>query len=72
MKASESTSEPVDITTVGALRKALDDVPDDRPIFCQVVAVDGTVWTTPAEFIQHGKIAAIILRHPDLKTLPKD
>jgi hypothetical protein len=58
---------------VGQLKAALADLPDDRPILSQVAANDGTAWNMPFEFIGQvpfGTVAAVILRHPDLDTMP--
>jgi hypothetical protein len=62
-----------DICTVGTLKKALDSLPNDRFIGCQVVANDGKTWLMRGEFcskVMLGSIACITLRHDDLKTLP--
>lgn len=61
------------IITVGDLREALKDLPDDRFIACQVVGQDHTAWNCIGEFISqvpNGTIAAIQLSHAELKTLP--
>lgn len=61
-------------STVGALRKVLDGVPDDRLIICQVVAADGRAWNMWGEFCPqapHGTVAVLTLRHDELKTLPE-
>lgn len=67
----------VKIDTIGDLRRALEGLPDERPIVSQVVAGDGCVWNMRAEFTpnalplwDHGG-AVVTLSHPELKTLPK-
>lgn len=63
----------IPFVNVGELRKALEGVPDDRFIACQVVAKDGRTWNMNATFcprVPHGTIAAITFDHHELKTLP--
>lgn len=58
---------------VGELRKALEDLPDDRFIACQVVAKDGKAWNMWGEFcpqVPQGTIACLTFKHDELDTLP--
>ena len=67
-------SEVIHFSTVGQLRKALEGVPDDRPIICQVVAADHGAWNMHGSFcpqIQRSNMACVALAHPDLKTMPR-
>ena len=69
---------PIEISTVGKLRAAVADLPDDAPIIVQVVAEDGTTWNmflTVALGKDHGfrwavNPAILTVRHPDLRTFP--
>ena len=68
-----NTVAPVNFHTVGTLKKALEGLPDDRFIVCQVVAKDGKVWNMWGEFcpqVPQGTIACLTFRHDELKTLP--
>ncbi|QQO97288.1 hypothetical protein M1M30_gp183 [Maribacter phage Colly_1] len=65
------------ITTVGGLKKALENLPDDRGILSQVIGSQEGAWTMKAEFhsltgpLDHpSDYSVITLSHPDLKTLP--
>jgi len=72
---SETNPKRFSILCVGDIRKAIQGLPDDRIVAAQVVAADGTAWSMRAVFVPcvpNGDIALIDLRHPDLKTLPKD
>ena len=63
----------VNFHTVGQLKNALKDLPDDRFIACQVVAKDGKAWNMWGEFCQQvpqGTIACLTFRHDELETLP--
>jgi len=63
----------VNFCKVGELRKALENLPDDRFIACQVVAKDGKAWNMWGEFcpqVPQGTIAALTFRHDELETLP--
>ncbi len=60
------------IGTAGSLRKALEEVPDDRMVLCKTKAVDGTVWSMRGELctkINKEGTACITFTHEDLKTL---
>jgi hypothetical protein len=64
-----------DFATVGALRAALKDRPDDQEILCQVVGQDHSAWYMLGTV---GEIPganppklAVSLSHPTLRTLPK-
>lgn len=59
--------------TVGSLKKALEGLPEDRFIACQVVAKDGKAWNMRGEFcaqVPQGTIACLTFRHDELETLP--
>lgn len=61
-------------STVGELKKILQDLPDDRLIISQVVGSEEGAWNMQSEFckkVQNGEISVITLKHPDLKKLPK-
>lgn len=63
------------IFTVGDIRKAIEGRADDELVHNQIVAADGTVWFMAcviAPVFQQHRGLVIDLRHPDLKTLPKD
>lgn len=63
----------VNFHTVGTLKKALEGLPDDRFIACQVVAKDGKAWNMWGEFcpqVSQGTIACLTFRHDELETLP--
>lgn len=60
---------------VGQLRKALEDLPDDKFIHCQVAAKDGKAWMMWGEFaprVKDGDIAVLSFRHDELETLPDE
>lgn len=68
-----NTVAPVNFHTVGTLKKALEGLPDDRSIVCQVVAKDGKVWNMWGEFcpqVPQGTIACLTFRHDEFETLP--
>ncbi len=63
-------------SSVGELREAMEGLPDETQLWTQVVAEDGCVWQLWPEFIRevpgsNPNMSAIILTHPELKTLPK-
>lgn len=63
----------VNFHTIGTLKKALEGLPDDRFIACQVVAKDGKAWNMWGEFcpqVPQGTIACLTFRHDELETLP--
>lgn len=63
----------VNFHTVGTLKNALEGLPDDRFIACQVVAKDGKAWNMWGEFcpqVSQGTIACLTFRHDELETLP--
>ena len=63
----------VNFHQVGQLRKALEGLPDDTFIACQVVAKDGKAWNMWGEFcpkVPQGTIACLTFRHDELETLP--
>lgn len=64
------------VTTVGDLRKAIEQLPDDRPILAQVVATNGQAWNMEALFTaqpHYLKWASILtLKHDDLARLPPE
>ena len=63
----------VNFCNVGELRKALENLPDDRFIACQVVAKDGKAWNMWGEFcpqVPQGTISCLTFRHDELETLP--
>ena len=65
--------EIIEFHTVGQLKKALDNLPDDRFIVCQVVSNDGKAWNLWGEFcpqIPNGNMACLTFRHDQLTTLP--
>jgi hypothetical protein len=64
----------IPISTVGALRRALAGVPDDRMILHQVVAKNGDAWNLFADFcpLADGTYAILTMTHPQLSTLPND
>lgn len=65
--------DTVNFHTVGQLKNALKDLPDDRFIACQVVAKDGKAWNMWGEFcpqVPQGTIACLTFRHDELETLP--
>lgn len=67
-------SNAIEFHTVGQLRKALEGVPDERMIICQVVGKESGAWNMCARFtpqVQGGTIAVLTLDHPELKTLPE-
>lgn len=66
-------SKPIRFATVGELRRALDGVPDERFVACQVIATDGSAWMMWGSFcpqVPQGTIAALTMEHAELKTLP--
>lgn len=67
-------SESIKFSTVGELKKALENVPDDRFLACQVVAVDGTAWNMWGNFcpqVPNGTIACLTFEHTELETMPE-
>lgn len=64
-----------EITSVGKLKAVIADYPDETEIWSQAVAEDGTAWmlfSKMGEIPQsHPPKLAIVMRHPELKTLPK-
>lgn len=70
---NNSMSEIVHFYKVGELRKALEGLPDDRLIVCQVVAKDGKAWNMQGGFcpkVPQGTIACLTFKHHQLETLP--
>lgn len=64
----------VNISTVGTLKKALEGLPDDRLIMCQVVAKDGKAWNMWGDFcpqVPQGTISCLTFYHDELETLPQ-
>lgn len=66
--------------TVGELKKALENVPDDRVLKAQVAALDGGAWMLNVEFSAlvpagpsepGGFMSLLKLTHPDLETMPE-
>jgi hypothetical protein len=66
--------EIIQFHTVGQLKKALGDLPDDRLIICQVVSKDGKAWNLWGEFCPQisnsSNMACLTLKHDQLTTLP--
>ena len=63
------------IFTVGDIRMAIEGRADDELVHNQIVAADGTVRTTAcviAPTFQQQRGLMIDLRHPELKTLPRN
>lgn len=62
------------IGLVGDLRKAIEGLPDNKPILSQVVAVDGKAWNCFFDFIPNSnndtEFSFVSLSHTMLKTLP--
>lgn len=55
------------------LRNALENLPDDRIVMCQVVGQDGSAWNMRGSFckqVQNGNISVLTFKHDELKTLP--
>ncbi len=55
--------------TVGQLKEALKDVPDDTGVMCQTVAVNGDAWNMFAQIVPlNDKVKSTILQlyHPDM------
>jgi hypothetical protein len=67
-------SDTVNVATVGDLRRAIDGLPDDRPILCQVIATNNDAWNMFCEFTalpESLKWASVLqLKHRELKRLP--
>lgn len=62
----------IEFHNVGQLKKAIEGIPDDRFIACQVVANDGKAWNMRGEFcpkVSQGDIACLTFRHEELDTL---
>lgn len=66
--------------TIGELKLALVDVPDDRVLKAQVMAKNGSAWTLDVEFcdlvpvgssMPGESMAVLKLTHPDLETMPE-
>ncbi|MEO6421713.1 MAG: hypothetical protein ABIR84_03290 [Candidatus Nitrotoga sp.] len=66
--------------TIGELKQALEDVPDDRLLKAQVVAKNGSSWTldvelcalVPAGSSAPGESMSVLkLTHPDLESMPE-
>lgn len=58
--------------TVGELRKAIEGVPDDRLLICQVVGKESGAWNMESSFtakVPHGTMAVLTLDHPQLQRL---
>lgn len=69
----QESREPVEVTRVGKLRAALEGLPDDRLILCQVVGADGSAWNVGGSFVpqvRYGTVALLQMSHPELTTLP--
>jgi hypothetical protein len=67
-------SKAIEFHTVGQLRQAIEGIPDDRLLICQVVGEDSGAWSMFASFtpqVQLGTIACLTLSHPQLKKLPE-
>ncbi len=66
--------------TIGELKQALEDLPDDRVLKAQVMAKNGSAWTLDVELCAlvpvgssaPGESMAVLrLTHPDLETMPE-
>lgn len=71
---SDNKENTVSIYNVKTLREALDGLPDDRIIMCQIVGKDGSAWNLWGSFcklVPNGDIAVLTFEHDRLKTLPK-
>lgn len=61
------------ITDIASLRKALEDLPGDRIIFCQVAFGDGGAWNMGGSFtpcVPGGDIALLSFSHPSFNRMP--
>lgn len=62
-----------EISNVGQLRKALEGLPDDRPILAQVVSTNGQAWNLMCEFTADPKFlkwaSVMTMKHPELTSL---
>jgi len=61
------------ICFIGDLKKAIEDLPNDRFIMAQVVGNDGSAWNCEIDFLsvisKNSNVACIILSHKDLTSL---
>ena len=66
--------QAVPISYVGELRRALADLPDDHPMFFQVVAADGSAWNMFCQVAPKALTWAALLqlKHADLQRLPSE
>lgn len=65
----------MEFMTIGQLKNALEGVPDERYIACQVVATDGWAWNMFGRFcpeVPHSNISCLEFFHPDLKECIKN
>jgi len=62
------------ISYIGELRRAIEGVPDDRPILFQVVATNGQAWNMCCEFVPSYRdhMAILQLTHRELERLPDE
>ena len=64
-----------EIITIGTLRKAIEDLSDDKMIHCQVVASgrNGGAWNMMGMFFYNKDVpfASLCLTHPELLKMPE-
>lgn len=63
----------IEFYTVGQLRKALADLPDDQFLVCQVAGQEGGAWNLCGTFFAPSKgPASLVFKHPALIRLPME
>lgn len=68
---SERVHEPTttEFSTIGQLKEAIKNLPDDREVVCQVVGKDGSAWQIFSKItdrLPRADFAFITLSHPEL------
>jgi hypothetical protein len=64
----------MEVYNIKTLKEAIKGLSDETPIFCQVVAEDGTAWNLWCDFTPPTKqfnMATIQLKHESIKSMPE-
>ena len=64
----------MEVHNIKTLKEAIKGLPDDTPIFCQVVAKDGSAWNLRCDVTPPKKgldMAILQLHHDSIKTMPE-
>ena len=63
----------MNVTTVGDIRKAIETLDDDVPVYCQVAAQDKTAWHMECTMWNSSTNCFVVsLHHRELASVKKD